>query len=119
MFGDRSVLVACFCGCALALGCTDVKATFNCVTDDECLWHGVAGRCEPTGFCSLPDTTCPLGWRYSSYAAGSLMHECVGSSGPGNVVEDNFVRPVVRNPAVGWFVATLIWALIPRSEVGA
>jgi len=42
---------------------------------------GVAGRCEPSGYCSLPDGSCAGGHRYVDQAPDNLAGTCVGAIG--------------------------------------
>jgi hypothetical protein len=48
-----------------------------CGGDESCSTNGIAGRCEPSGFCSFVDNGCQSGWRYGD-SAGSLSGMCVG-----------------------------------------
>ena len=43
--------------------------------------RGVVGTCQPTGFCSLPDSGCASGQRYVDQADAPLAGACVGASG--------------------------------------
>jgi hypothetical protein len=52
-------------------GCWD--STFHCTVDDQCVLHGVAGRCETTGYCSFPSASCPSGSAYGSHSPLSGM----------------------------------------------
>lgn len=65
---------------ALPTGCAGDRV-FECTEDDECVLGGVAGRCEPTGYCSLPDGACADGFRYVEEAPDSLAGICVGEVG--------------------------------------
>lgn len=58
---------------AAVAGCWD--STFHCTRDDQCVLDGVAGRCEATGFCSLPNDGCASGraWASHSPLAGSCV----------------------------------------------
>jgi hypothetical protein len=68
---------------ALAAGCLKTPA-YLCVTSDQCTEGGVAGRCEPDGYCSLADSTCAGGYRWAGGAP--LAGTCVGQvSGNVNV----------------------------------
>ncbi|HUS27124.1 MAG TPA: hypothetical protein VMZ53_01400 [Kofleriaceae bacterium] len=57
----------------LATGCR-YGGTFTCETSDQC---GTNGTCEPTQFCSFPDSMCALGQRYDE-TAGPYAGACVG-----------------------------------------
>lgn len=67
---------------ALPIGCAGDRV-FECSEDDECVLGGAAGRCEPSGYCSLPDGECPDGFRYVEEAPDSLAGTCVGELPPG------------------------------------
>lgn len=58
--------------CIVLEGCG--AAAFNCATDDVC----DGGLCEPTGYCSFFDPTCPSGRRYGEHSGG-LSGQCVPS----------------------------------------
>jgi hypothetical protein len=51
---------------------------FHCFSNYQC---GASGVCEPSGFCSIPDSSCPFGRRFSD-SAGDLSNKCVGDPGP-------------------------------------
>jgi len=53
------------------------SAAFECASASECADAGVLGRCEPTGFCSFPDPTCPSDQRYGDHAGAGLGGTCV------------------------------------------
>ncbi|MBK6921933.1 MAG: hypothetical protein IPH07_31340 [Deltaproteobacteria bacterium] len=72
----------------LALACGD-RSRYACSDDAECVADGVAGVCEPSGYCSFPDATCPFGRRYGELAPRGLAGECVSpSAGSGGVDGD-------------------------------
>lgn len=48
---------------------------FVCETNMQC--RGESGTCEPSGWCSEPDATCPSGRRYEDLAGGDLGGTCV------------------------------------------
>jgi Lectin C-type domain len=50
---------------------------FHCTTNADC---GASGVCAPMGLCSIADSLCPGGLRYSD-TAGSQANECVGGGG--------------------------------------
>ena len=49
---------------------------YDCATASECVQGGVTGSCEPTGFCSFPDSACPSGRRYGEWSGG-FANTCV------------------------------------------
>ncbi|MEM9462975.1 MAG: right-handed parallel beta-helix repeat-containing protein [Myxococcota bacterium] len=67
------------------LGC---HRAFLCEDNAQCVARGVQGRCEPSGFCSFPDSTCDSGQRYGEHASLELVDACVadelGSSTQGS-----------------------------------
>ncbi len=67
--------------------CSAPKDAFDCTSNTSCRNGGVTGTCEPTGFCSFPDPSCPMGSRYGA-AAGSLSNQCVGAGSDGGVIGD-------------------------------
>lgn len=73
-------------GLAVAAGCTSANATFTCADSSACTHQGVAGICEPDGFCSFPDATCQSGRRYGDFSPAERAGQCVGG---GEVVDDD------------------------------
>ncbi len=49
---------------------------FGCSSDEQCQADGAVGTCEPNGFCSFPDPSCPSGRRYGDLAGGGNAGEC-------------------------------------------
>lgn len=67
---------------AVALaGCAKAEA-FECAGDQQCVDGPKAGVCEPSGFCSFPDGTCPEGKRYGEWAGEGLGGSCVEGGAP-------------------------------------
>ena len=60
----------------LAFGCGGRDA-YKCTSSDQCVGNGAAGVCEPSGFCSFPDQSCPGGRKYEEHAGGGLANTCV------------------------------------------
>lgn len=60
----------------LAWGCAS-KGTYVCSQTDQCVRGGVQGVCEPQGFCSFPDPSCPDGRKFDSSAGSGLGNSCV------------------------------------------
>jgi hypothetical protein len=56
---------------------------FECTGDDQCIFEGVPGHCEATGYCSFPDDDCESGWSYGQHAGAGLDGECVPVEGGG------------------------------------
>ncbi len=65
---------------ALALSASCLRETsYRCSASSEC---GTGGTCEiGLGYCSIADSTCPSGARFSS-SAGSYANQCVGAEQP-------------------------------------
>ena len=78
-----------------ALGC-HVTGTFACTGDEQCHVTNATGRCELTGFCSLPDDRCASGSRYDSSAGGGLGGACVVGVDAGVDTPDAFPPLEVR-----------------------
>jgi hypothetical protein len=68
---------------AMLAACSGPRTAFECTTNASCRNGGMTGTCETTGFCSFPDSTCPMGSRYGTAAGGGLAGECVGAT-PGS-----------------------------------
>jgi hypothetical protein len=69
---------ACSVAFAVSLGAGCLRtAAFECDAAQDCVDAGVAGRCEPTGFCSFPDPECPSEQRYGDHAGNGLAGSCV------------------------------------------
>ena len=70
---------------ALALAvasCVQIADEYRCEPGRDCNLDGEAGRCESTGHCSVPDTSCgPAGSRYHA-SAGQQAGICVLPPGP-------------------------------------
>lgn len=69
----RAALLA--LGAAAATACVSPASVFTCETSDQCT---TGGTCQPTGFCSFADATCPDGQRYGEAAGGGFAGQCVG-----------------------------------------
>jgi hypothetical protein len=63
-------------------------AAFECVAESDCIDAGVAGRCEPNGFCSFPDAGCESGQRYGDHAGNGLGGLCVPEDGSTGIADD-------------------------------
>jgi hypothetical protein len=61
-------------------GCLPRASGYRCEAAADCVSAGVAGRCEPGGYCSFPDPSCADGWRFGDYAGG-FSDRCVGEAG--------------------------------------
>ena len=74
---------------ALALAsCVQVADEYRCGPERDCVLDGVAGRCESTGHCSLPDPTCGASGNRYHASAGQQAGLCV--LGPAPVIEMAF-----------------------------
>jgi hypothetical protein len=71
--------------CALLLvgfaACVRPIAAFTCASSDQCTGGGI---CQPVGFCSFDDQSCPSGQRYGA-ASGAFGELCVGEEPGGGV----------------------------------
>ena len=65
-----------------ALAACGPNLAFQCAQDGDCTESGMAGVCQPSGFCSFSDTSCPTGQRYGDWA-GDLSGACVDAIGGG------------------------------------
>lgn len=54
---------------------------FLCDSDTACNGPGGTGRCEPSGYCSFADESCPSRARYSPWAGDGLAGACVDLDG--------------------------------------
>lgn len=71
-------------GVALGLlpACTTTTLyIYQCTNNGHCTQVGEGGVCEPEGFCSFPDETCPLGKRWHALADRDFANQCVGEAG--------------------------------------
>jgi len=73
-------------GCTAIAGCVS-SSSFECDAASDCVDAGVAGSCEPTGFCSFPDATCPSMRRYGQHAGNGLGGMCVDDDGTTGIAE--------------------------------
>lgn len=75
--------VRCLLLALLVTGCWKAPSRFVCSSSSQCFDSGRIGVCQPSGFCSFADASCPDGQRYHS-SAGALAGQCVPSdAGPG------------------------------------
>lgn len=65
-------------------GCI-VPRGYPCEDAGQCVLDGRQGRCEPAGFCSYPDESCPSEFRFEARAGDGLAGECVE---PGTTTDD-------------------------------
>jgi hypothetical protein len=61
----------------MVLGCGPDPGAFPCTTNAQCTLGDAIGRCEPEGFCSLPDSSCVSGQRFDTSAGSDLAGNCV------------------------------------------
>jgi len=54
-------------------------SVFACSSDAQCQAGAVAGQCQPSGYCSFPDESCPGGQRYGAAAPDDLANACVAA----------------------------------------
>lgn len=77
-------------------GCTPTRE-FHCASSEQCRAGAFAGTCEPTGFCSFPDETCPSGLRYDD-SAGGFSSTCVDVSAGGDRDHDGVADNIDNCP---------------------
>jgi len=70
-------LVAFALGLIAACG---LRSTFACADDAAC---GEGGTCQPEGWCSFPDDTCPSGQRFGDHSGDGLGGACVDAEDTG------------------------------------
>ena len=74
-------------------GCLNIGA-YTCSQSNQCTRDGEPGFCQPTGYCSYADVTCPTGFRYGDEAEDSLAGECVMPAG----ATDTDIGPTTMTP---------------------
>lgn len=71
----RAARVLAMTGCAAAPACGE--PSYRCEDSVQCVdADGIAGLCEPQGFCSFPDLSCASGRRFAEHA-GAESTTCV------------------------------------------
>jgi hypothetical protein len=84
---DKLVVTLSLASALLLVGCANT-AGGSCSSAAECTdGHGLAGICEPTGYCSFFDASCSSGRRYSPLAGKGLAGSCIASA-PVDSVDD-------------------------------
>lgn len=73
---------------AIGISCSSRATVFVCRADSQCTVESRVGVCEPSGYCSFPDTTCPQGRRHGTYAGVGLGQRCVDPPACGNGRQD-------------------------------
>lgn len=107
VFG-RSILAV------LLVGACRPSHVFQCEALAEC----DEGRCEPTGFCSFPNSNCASGWQYGDYADAVHRNECVSGTGaPDGGVNNLLSNGTFETGIAGWegFDGDVQWSDISRS----
>jgi hypothetical protein len=75
---------------------------FECKDDGDCDGAEALGRCEPNGWCSFPDDTCPSARRYGTHAGDGLASLCVPlepDDGSGTMADDGMSASVADDVA--------------------
>ena len=73
---------------AATFGCSPFGGgAFTCTEDLQCTRGGTAGTCQPNGYCSFLDDSCPSGQRYGD-SSGGLGGVCVGDEPPADARPD-------------------------------
>jgi hypothetical protein len=60
------------------------SSVFACSSDEQCESGGMGGVCQPDGYCSFPDDSCPSGHRFGDGAPAGVANACVEASGTGS-----------------------------------
>lgn len=112
-----------------ATGCTRVPDEYACTAHAQCADALAEGRCELTGSCSVPDTSCSSTRRYVDDFAGSMSGACVADDlptwlvtlgGVGNDLPSAITVDAAGNPiAYGGFEADLHGEVEASSAGGA
>jgi subtilisin-like proprotein convertase family protein len=76
----RLAILAVGLGLGTVAGCFQASV-FECADSQQCVFEGVQGTCEATGYCSFPDDDCESGWSYGEHAGAGLEGECVPVEG--------------------------------------
>lgn len=53
------------------------RAPYRCADSSQCVASGAEGVCEPTGYCSFTDPSCPGGRKYETQAGDGLAGTCI------------------------------------------
>lgn len=114
------VLILAVAAALAGLACAGLESEFTCTGKaNACVDGQTPGTCEPTGYCSFPDPTCPdTGRRYGKYAGDGWGGACVGSAGDGGVDDGGLTNllpnPGCENGLYGWsnFQATITTSTI-------
>ena len=67
-------------------GCS--PGPFVCATSEQCIDGDRGGICQPSGFCSFSDPSCPSGQRYGNHAGSGLAGRCVGEDTADDTASD-------------------------------
>ena len=78
---------------------------YKCTNNLQCVLEDQPGHCQPTGYCSYPDLTCPTGFRYEEHAP-EFGGECVepvtpmtsSSTNPMNTEDDGDESTTEEDP---------------------
>ncbi len=69
-------------GAGLTVGACLRFSPYVCDSNEACRSREQQGICQPTGFCSYPDSGCESGQRYDEFAPGTLAERCVAPAEP-------------------------------------
>ncbi|MBA3398048.1 MAG: hypothetical protein H0T89_35815 [Deltaproteobacteria bacterium] len=82
-------------GVVLGLSSCLSKPRFECASTGDCASSSGPGVCEPDGFCSFTDASCPSGRRYGDLS-GPQANQCVGvppdAPPPPDAAPDSYVH---------------------------
>jgi hypothetical protein len=65
----------------LLVGSACAPSVFTCIEREQCIDGERTGTCQPEGYCSFDDVTCPSGQRYGTLAGKEHSDACVDPSG--------------------------------------
>src|SRR5690606_2110167 len=63
----------------VGVACGSLSA-FTCLEHEQCVDGARAGTCQPDGYCSFDDPTCPSGQRYGEHAGMDRRGACVDTT---------------------------------------
>ena len=63
-------------GVVVMVAACSSRNAYQCSSAEQCVLSGEPGTCEPEGFCSFPDPSCPNGQRFEPHAGNGLGGQC-------------------------------------------
>jgi len=84
----------------VTLSACGLDSAYACTSDTQCSAGESRGRCEPEGYCSFQDDTCPSGRRYGVWAPAAFAKICVDTSAsPTSTAETSTGQPTSGEPS--------------------